>query len=212
MDTNTTKATQDFIPIKEIRDGIVILKDGSIRAILLTSSINFSLKSSDEQASVLLQFQNFLNSLDFSLQIFVSSRRFDVRPYILTLEERLKEQTNDLLRVQTKEYIEYIKSFTGSVNIMTKNFFVVVPYTPAIISTKGSSFSIFGKNSQGQEDTDSKSNFEESRTQLEQRIAVVEQGLARTGVRITQLGSEEVIEVFYKMFNPGEEKPMNVPQ
>jgi hypothetical protein len=83
-------ATQNFVPIKEVRDGIVILKDGSMRALLMTSSLNFALKSEDEQQSIIFQFQNFLNSLDFSIQIFLQSRRLDIRPYIALLENQSK--------------------------------------------------------------------------------------------------------------------------
>jgi len=101
------KAAQDFVPIKEIRNGVVILKDGGLRAILLASSINISLKSADEQMAIISSFQSFLNSLDFSTQIVIQSRRLDIRPYLLSLENRLKEQTESLLKIQTKEYIGF---------------------------------------------------------------------------------------------------------
>src|SRR5580700_11969986 len=89
-------STQEFVPVSSVRDGIVVLKDGSLRAILLASSINFALKSEDEQTAFIVQFQNFLNSLDFSVQIFVQSRMLDIRPYIATLEAAYKEQLDDL--------------------------------------------------------------------------------------------------------------------
>src|SRR3989304_9151777 len=129
------KATpaQQFVPIKEVRGGIIILKDGGIRAILLASSINLSLKSYDEQRAVISQFQSFLNSLDFSVQICIQSRRLDIRPYLTLLENRLREIEEPLLKVQPPEYISFIRNFTESVNIMTKSFFVVVPYTSAAI-------------------------------------------------------------------------------
>ena len=130
------KATQEFVPIKEVRDGIVVLKDGGLRAIILANSINLSLKSDDEQRATILQFQNFLNTLDFSVQISVQSRKLDIRPYLLLLENRMKVQSEPLLKLQTKEYIEFIRSFTESVSIMTKNFFVVVPYTHCKFKTK----------------------------------------------------------------------------
>jgi type IV secretory pathway VirB4 component len=129
-----SKSSQDFVPIKEIRDGVVVLKDGSMRAILMTSSQNFALKSSDEQNAILFQFQNALNSLDFSIQIFVQSRRLDIRPYIALVEGKMKEQTSDLMRIQIREYVKFIKKFTEDVNIMTKTFFIVVPYTPPQIT------------------------------------------------------------------------------
>ena len=118
-----------------MRDGIVVLKDGALRAILLASSINFALKSEDEQTAFIVQFQNFLNSLDFSVQIFVQSRMLDIRPYIATLEVQYKQQLDDLMRIQIREYIEFIKSFTEAASIMTKNFFVVVPYSSTSVST-----------------------------------------------------------------------------
>lgn len=198
------------MPIKEVRDGIVVLKDNGLRAVLLASSINFALKSEDEQTAFIVQFQNFLNSLDFSCQIFVQSRQLDIRPYVATLEEAYKGQLDDLMRIQIREYIEFIRSFTEAANIMTKNFFVVVPYTPAVIQTgKGSSFNPFSKKKQNADEENK--TFEEQATQLEQRISIVQQGLVRTGVRTVQLGTEEAIELLYKMFNPGEDtKPMSL--
>ncbi len=207
-----SKATQDFVPIKEIRDGVVLLKDNSMRAVLLASSLNFSLKSEDERKGILYQFQDFLNSLDFPLQIFIQSRRLDIRPYIALLEGRYKEQMNDLMKIQTQEYIEFIKKFTESTNIMTKSFFVVVPYTPALIQGKGiDPTSFFGKKDADDAVKKRMVNFEENKTQLEQRMAIVEQGLVRCGIRVARLGTEEVVELFYKIFNPGEtEKPIQV--
>ncbi|HYF10260.1 MAG TPA: hypothetical protein VD967_01480 [Candidatus Paceibacterota bacterium] len=205
-----SQATQDFVPIREVRDGIVVLKDGSLRALLLTSSLNFSLKSEDEQKALILQFQNFLNSLEFSVQIFIESRKLDIRPYIALLEERYAAQSGELLKIQTREYIEFIKNFTESSNIMTKNFFVIVPYNPAIVSASSGIGSFFGKSS-AEAKKDAIAGFEENRSQLEQRIGVVAQGLSRIGVRVAQLGTEEAIELFYKMFNPGElEKPIKL--
>src|SRR3954469_8389372 len=124
------KSTQDFVPVAEVRDGIVVLKYWTLRAILLASSINFALKSEDEQTAFIVQFQNFLNSLDFTVQILIQSRQLDIRPYVATLEVAYKQQLDDLMRIQIREYIEFVKSFTEAANIMTKNFFVVVPYTP----------------------------------------------------------------------------------
>src|SRR3954462_2629779 len=126
-------ATQDFVPLKEVRDGIVILKDGSLRSLLMASSINLALKSQDEQQAIIGQFQNFLNSLEFTVQFFVESRELDIRPYIALLEERLVAELDDLMKIQIREYIAFIKDFTERANIMSKNFFIVVPYDPEII-------------------------------------------------------------------------------
>lgn len=215
MPTGSTKvkaqAAQEFVPIKEVRDGIVILKDGSLRALLMASSINLALKSQDEQQAIIGQFQNFLNSLEFPVQFFIESRDLDIRPYIALLEERYAAELDDLMKIQIREYIAFIKDFTERANIMAKNFFIVVPYDPALIARGTGSLvsSILPGGGGGATLTDEQ--FEQYRTQLEQRIAVVEQGLVRTSVRIAKLGTEEVIELFYKLFNPGElEKPLQV--
>ena len=207
---NVSKATQEFVPIKEIRDGVLVLKDGSLRSIIMTSSLNFALKSQDEQNSIIFQFQNFLNSLNFSIQIFIESRKLDVRPYIALLEQREKEQTTDLMKIQTHEYIEFIKNFTENSNIMSKSFFIVIPFTPAILQAKkGVSGFMKKKRSEAELAEEAGHQFEEYRSQLEQRVDVVEQGLIRCGIRVVQLGTEELIELFYKIFNPGDtEKPI----
>lgn len=207
------QATQEFVPIKEVRDGIVVLKDGSLRALLMASSINLALKSSDEQAAIIAQFQNFLNSLEFTAQFFVESRQLDIRPYIGLLEDRYALELDDLMKIQIREYIAFIKDFTERANIMTKNFFIVVPYDPALIARGGAGVALSNliPSNKAASATLTGEQFEEYRTQLEQRISVVEQGLVRTGVRVVKLGTEEVIELFYKLFNPGElEKPLQV--
>lgn len=214
MQAVNSKSTQEFVPIQEIRDGIVILKDGSMRAILLASSLNFALKSSDEQASIIYQFQNFLNALDFSVQIVVQSKKLDIRPYIALLEARYKEQSTELMKIQTREYVEFIRSFVENTNIMTKSFFVVVPYSPALVSVGSNPIKkIFNKDKDqsGKNTFMSNEAFEEHRSQLDQRVGVVSQELRRCDIRMIQLGTEEVVELFYKIFNPGEtEKPIQM--
>lgn len=201
---NKTKSSQEFLPIKEIRDGVVILKDGSLKMILIASSINFALKSDDEQQGIILQYQNFLNSLDFSIQIFMQSRKLDIDPYIKSLEDRTKDQPNDLIKTQTREYIEFIKNFTENVNVMSKSFFVVVPLEVSIAqnsSNQGFLSKILGKKKTSQENLN---NFMEQKTQLEQRLSVVQDGLNRVGIRTVVLGTEELVELYFKLYNPGE--------
>lgn len=204
-----TKAAQDFVPIKEVRGGVIVLKDESLVGIMLASSLNFGLKSGDEQEAILAQFQYFLNSLDFTVQFFVQSRRLDIRPYIALLEDRLKAQNEDLMKIQVTEYIDFIKTFTERSNIMSKHFFIAIPYSPPIVDIgKSIQEKVFGKTTLAAREKDI--GFEEQRTQLEQRMGVVEQGLVRCGIRTAPLGTEEVIELLYKEFNPGElEKPIN---
>src|SRR3989304_4504460 len=174
----SANAPQECLPVSEVRDGVIVLKDGGLRAILLASSLNFALKSEDEQTAFIMQFQNFLNSLDFSVQIFVESRMLDIRPYIATLEAAYKEQLDDLMRIQIREYIEFVRSFTESANIMTKNFFVVVRYAPTALSmTKNGPASLMPWNRKKRGSEETNRTFEEQVTQLEQRVAIVQQGL-----------------------------------
>jgi hypothetical protein len=195
----TETPTQHFVPIKDIRDGVAVLKNGQMCMVLLASSINFALKSSDEQQAILSQFQAFLNSIDFSIQIYIQSRRLDIRPYLEVLRGREAHQENDLMRIQLREYIEFVSSFTSQVEIMTKSFFIVIPYAPSGIEVKGISKLMNPSRGTrgGPEDK-----FFEHRTQLEQRVSVIEQGLARIGVRTAALGNEELTELYYHIFNP----------
>lgn len=204
------KPTQDFIPIKDIKSGIIILNNGDLRMMLMTSSLNFGLKSTEEQAAIIMQFQNFLNSLEFPIQISIQSKRLDIRPYIKMLEEREKAQLIDSMKIQVHEYIGFIKEFTGRTNIMTKNFFIIVPYSGGVTMSSGKSAGgllggLFGAKKEKKKLTTAETqNFEEARIQIEQRVSIVEQGLSRCDIRTTRLGTEEITELFYKKFNPGE--------
>jgi hypothetical protein len=196
-----TPASQAFVPIKEIRDNVVILQNGQMCGILLTTSINLALKAQDEQRAILEQFQAFLNSLDFSLQIYAQSRRYDVRPYLTYLHTLEETQHNELMRVQLREYTEFIRTFTEDVAIMKKNFFVVIPYNPALIS-QGKSFipSSFQKSESNTVDAQ----FTASRAQLDQRVQTVSSGLMGMGIKSARLGRDELVELFYHIYNPGE--------
>lgn len=201
------------MPIKEIRNGIVVLKDGSLRIILMASSVNLALKSDDEQTAIISQFRNFLNSLEFSVQMFVQSRRLDIRPYIALLESRHNEQLDELMKIQVREYINFIKEFTEGNNIMTKTFFIIVPYDASVFQSNQNIVGRFLGRGRKDLATEANETFEQNRSQLEQRVSVIEQGLIRTGVRVARLGTEEAIEFFYKLFNPGElEKPIQLAQ
>jgi hypothetical protein len=206
----SAKSSQEFVPIKEVKNGIIVLKDGGLRAILLASSLNLSLKSSEEQSAIISEFQNFINGLDFPIQISMQSRKLDIRPYLLMLEDRLKKQVEPLLKIQTKEYIGFIKSFTDEVNIMTKSFFIVVPYSPTIMKSSNQMIEgLLDSKVQKKQIEDSKrandlASFEEKRTQLDQRIGVIVSGLGRVGIRTSQIKTDQVIELFYKTFNPGD--------
>ncbi|MBP6884829.1 MAG: hypothetical protein KBC17_03325 [Candidatus Pacebacteria bacterium] len=206
----SARPTQDFVPIKEVRGGTIVLKDGGLRAIVAVSSTNLALKSADEQMATISQFQSFLNSINFPIQIVVQSRRLDIRPYLLTLDERMKAQHEPLLKIQTAGYINFIREFTEQVSIMRKTFYVVVPYEEAALSSKSGFFSnLFGskkpKNFSGK--SAAEISFEEKQTQLDERVSVVVGGLESCGARTERLKTEEVIELFYRTFNPGDIQP-----
>lgn len=198
------RPTQQFVEIEEIRDGVVILRNGSLRRILMVSGINFELKSEEEQNIITYSYQNFLNSLDFSLQIVIHSRKINIEAYLEKLAEREKNEDNELLKNQISEYIEFIRSFVEMNAVMTKNFFVVVPYDPIMIPTGGKKllnllpFKFGTKNKAAPlEQT-----FEEKLSQLNQRTDQVIDGLTQIGLRVVPLNDEELIELFYNLYNP----------
>mgnify|MGYP001576362989 CR=1 FL=1 len=208
----TPKATQSFVPVEEVRNGIIILKEDGYRGVLMCSSMNFFLKSEDEQRGIIGGFQNFLNTLDFSVEILVHSRKMDIRPYLALLESKMETQTSELMRLQLREYLAFIRNFMDSSDIMTKLFYVVVPYTPAIASAVTSSIPFLQKKAAPTEQA-GPSNFDEHRIQLEQRMGLVASGLQNAGIRAVPLGTEELIELLYRSFNPGvTENPIRLEQ
>lgn len=201
---NKTSAasTQQYVDVSEIRDGIIVLKNGALRAPLLVSSLNFDLKSTEEQDAIIGQYQGFLNSLDFPVQIVVSSRRFNVKPYLERLRDEEKRQENELLRFQISEYKSFIKNLTEVSNIMSKFFYVVVPFSPVEDEQSGLKNKLFGIFRAKQATFAHGDLFETYKAQLLQRLNHVATALGGTGVHITQLNTEEVIELLYSSYNP----------
>lgn len=195
-------STQDFVPIRDVRNNVVVLKNGQLVTILIASSINFALKSIDEQRAILQQFQSFLNTVDFSVQFYTQSRRLDIEPYLQKLSAREKQQDNDLMRIQLREYIQFIRTFVTEVDVMRKNFFIAIPYTPINTDIKKNIGSLFAK----QNVVVDEEKLQENLMQLQQRVSLVEQGLNRVGVRTIALKNEELVELFYHIFNPLEAK------
>lgn len=211
MAKQTLPPTQQFLEIEEIREGTIILKNKNLRAILMCSAINFELKSIKEQDAVLYQFQNFLNALDFSIQILIQSRRLNIDAYIEKLENIEKQQENELLKIQTQEYITFIRNFVEMQNIMSKHFFIIVPFDAMIISKEGFTEKITGlfskKPSQPQISALSDEEFLRRKTQLWQRMENVKSLLSTVGVRAVPLNDKELYELFYKVYNPGQKAP-----
>ena len=121
-------STQQFLEIGQIREGLLVLKDRSLRAVMMVSSLNFALKSEEEQSSIISAFQSFLNSLDFSCQIVIQSRKLNITGYLDKIKELAEKQENELLRIQTKEYHDFVQGLVGGGTIMSKSFFVVIPF------------------------------------------------------------------------------------
>ena len=182
------QSTQDFLEISQIRDGVVILKNKSLRGVLMVSSVNLALKSTQEQEAIINQFQSFLNSLDFSCQIIVQSRKVNLTGYIDLIKSWEKEQDNDLLRHQTESYRKFIEDFIKEESILTKKFFVIVPYD--FRRTPGSDLT--------------EENFKRLKKQLMQRMEFIALGLRRCGLQAAPLTSSELIEMFWVMHHPKE--------
>lgn len=204
--TSPAMSTQTFLDIAEIKDDIVVLKNGGIRAVIQTNSINFNLKSEDEQNAIIYAYQNFLNSLDFPVQIVVSSRKLDVDKYIENVREIGEKNENTLLKQQTFEYCEYIQKLVEYADIMEKKFYVIVPYDPY----RAQDLNMFSKFMQSISSKDSIDNikrrhkeFEELNKSLSQRINTVKAGLEGCNLRVAQLTTPQLVELFYQIYNPG---------
>jgi len=196
-----SNATQSFVPVQEVRNGTMILKNGGLRSVIMASSVNFALKGEDEQNAIIGAFQTFLNTLDFSVQIIVQSRELDIRPYLTLLESKSEQQNSDLMKLQLREYIRFVDQFVDQTSVMRKHFYVVVPYQSVSAADITSSIPFFGKGNKKGAEADQR--FNEQVQQLQQRTAVVAQGLAASGVRTTQLDTEAILELLYRAFNPG---------
>ncbi len=200
-------ATQSFLEIQDIREGVLILKNNSIRGILMVSSINFALKSEEEQTAIIYAFQSFLNSLDFSCQMVVQSRNINITPYLDSLKDLEEKQQNQLLKEQIASYREFIKGMVKGDTVMTKNFYVVVPYTLIeIFGMKGATkqFDFLGKlagqNEEAHELKDEE--FQRCKTQLWQRMEFLAMGLRRCGLEAVPLTTPELIELFWAIHHP----------
>lgn len=200
-------STQSFIPIKEIKEGVVVMKDGSLRVVLMLSSINFALKSEEEKNSIIGSYQSFLNSLAYPVQIYIKSRKLHLDGYLASLDGQLAKQTNELLRLQTSQYKDFIGELLEYASIMEKRFFVIVPFYPSGIQKEGVIKNLFSGKPQVN------TTFETAKTELMTRVDQVITGLTGIGVRCVALNTEELIELYYTVYNPdtsGEEKIQNI--
>jgi type IV secretory pathway VirB4 component len=198
-----TATTQAHVQIAEVKEDIVIMKDGTLRAVLLISSINFALKSEDEQNAIIASYVNFLNTLDFPLQIVIQSRKLNVEGYLQKLEKSEKEQTNELLRMQIHDYRQYISELIELGEIMTKKFYIVIPYNPLSDKQKGwfkRSFELFRAASVVKLSQD---RFQKRKRDLSIRVDHVVGNLNSIGLKSIVLDTQSLIELYYNSYNPG---------
>lgn len=200
---NAASSTQAYLNIAEFKDGTIVLKDGSLRAVLMTSAINFALKSGSEQDAIIYGYQRFLNSLTFPVQILIQSRQLDLAYYIEKLNKRADEQDIELIKLQILEYSEFIKRLISVTNIMDKRFYIVVPFHPeGTEQLKGMGKLFATSGAQKQQQVKSEEQFARSRVQLFQRVESIAGGLGAMGLRAATLNSEELAELFYSIYNP----------
>jgi hypothetical protein len=202
-------STQNTLQIAEVRDGIVIMNDGSYRSVVMVKSINFDLMSPQEQESVEYAYQGFLNSLFFPVQIFIRSRKVDLRPYIERLDKIRSEHDNMLLALLMEDYIEYMDALSQQTNIMDKNFYVVIPFFPIVevqkVLTQNKNFlsgvtKLFDRSDQHV--VINEADLEKAKTELRNRVQAVLAGLQQCGIQGLPLDTQELIELYYDSYNP----------
>lgn len=199
-------STQNTLLISEIRDGVVIMNDGSFRSVVMLKSINFDLMSPQERESVEYAYQGFLNSLYFEIQIFIRSTRVDIRPYIEKLDKIRSEHDNMLLALLMEDYIDFMANLAEQTNIMDKRFYIVIPYFPpataqkAVAASKGFFASAFGNKEE--KVVINEADLESAKTELRNRVQTVLNGLLQTGVQGLPLDTQELIELYYDAYNP----------
>lgn len=192
-----TSSTQKYLPFKAIKEGVIVMKDGGLRAILMVNSINFNLKSQDEKTALLHSYKSLLNSLSFPIQIVIQSRILDLDEYLNKLEITSKTQRNELLQIQTREYISFVKELIGIANIMSKTFYVIVPYRPHLQAQRG----FFARLFKGKSITPA-GKFKEAKEEIIRRAQLIANSLAPLGLDSALLNTEELIDLFYATYNP----------
>ncbi len=202
-------STQAYLDIKEIKEGVVVMKDGSLRGVLVVSSVNFSLKSGEEQNALISAYQNFLNSLEFPIQILMQSRKLDIHGYLDKLRSTMQQQTNELLRLQTQEYIEYVAKLIEFASIMNKTFYVVVPLTSAAGKTTLMT-KFMNLLSPAREVSIKQTDFDRSREELMKRINQVAGAMGGMGLKSIQLNTEELVELMYNSYNLNTATPIKI--
>jgi type IV secretory pathway VirB4 component len=194
--------TQRFLDIAEIREDTVILKDGTLRAVLLVSSINFALKSVDEQQAIVQAYMQFVNSIDFPIQIVIQSRRMNIDAYMRQLNDQSKKMTNELLKKQIKDYRDFVKQLVHLGDIMQKRFYIVIPLNPATVQTKGFWQRLQEIFTPTIAMKFAEERFKKQKFELELRVNQVSGGIGSMSLSAVQLDTQSLIELFYNVYNP----------
>ncbi len=194
-----TSAAQQFLNFSTIEDGLVVLKSGGLRLVLLASSLNFALKSEQEQNALIYQYQNFINSLTFPVQILVQSRQLDLSAYLTDLEAHQNQTASAPLQLQMTDYVTFVKRLIEAANIMDKKFFIVLAWQPDSLKPEG--FFSRLKSSRTEHIPISREQFQAGRAELTERASVVANGLASLGIRAAGLETKELIELYYQSYN-----------
>jgi hypothetical protein len=198
-----TSSTKQLVQISDIQDNVIVLTDRSLRMIIEVSSINFELRSEEEQLAIIGNFQNFLNSIDFPLQIVISSRKYNITEYLKTVQETIEPLTNELLKMQADEYQKFIGELAELSNIMTKRFYIVVPFYGVPLGAGGGFLGrfkgIFGGSSKTPVNAEQ---LETYKRQLLQRAELVFDGLIGLGVKARVIEQQELMSIFYSLYNP----------
>ena len=198
---NTAISTQRYLKIADIKQDTVIMKDGTLRAILMVSSINFALKSEDEQEAIISAYITFLNNIDFLLQIVVQSRELNINGYLEAMRKQANEQTNELLKNQTFQYIDYVSQLVSLGKIMNKRFYVVVPYNPISDKRKGFWQSLVEAFKPVDVINLKEERFIVLKKQLENRVDNIVSGLTSMGLNVDRLDTQGLILLFYNSYN-----------
>lgn len=196
-------STQAYLDIAAIKDGVVILKNGGLRALIEVTSVNFALKSPQEQDDIVFRYQGFLNALHYPLQIVMQSRRLDLTDYLAKLRTRAEGETNDMVRAQTSSYIAFMEKLLSVVNIMSKKFYVVIPYDPPTLFNRGLLDTLLHPVKQVTVSM-TEQEFVRFRTELDERVGIISSGLSAIGLATGRLDTRHLIELYYATYNPEE--------
>lgn len=199
---DANRSTQQYLPFREIRDGMVVMKDGTLRTVLMVSSLNFSLKSEDEQRGIIQGYVSFLNTIEYELQIVIQSRKLNIEKYLLELDGLARQQDNDLLRKQTLSYKSFIGKLVEEADIMDKRFFVVVPLAPNRKKRKSFWHRLQEVISPASVVKMDQAKMEKYIEEMDRRVGAVQNGLQSMSLQVQKLDTQALIELFYSTYNP----------